>query len=146
MGVGDVRKPSAVEEQYFLLKETHCLGFNEHTHWTIETWKQDQELELYNAMNDLWLCFVSERAPWARYQFSNEQWNMWYMACYSIDSFRRFVFQSTFLRSIDLKEDELVRLQSSDEALMQFAFRWLSFCLFGERSVSLRGNRCSIPR
>jgi|YNPNPStandDraft_1061719.scaffolds.fasta_scaffold44809_2 Fe-S-cluster containining protein len=126
------------EERYFLVREPHCLGYREGVHWTIEAWKADQGLGIYNSMNDRWLAFVSGRAPWARYRFSPQQWKMFYTACYSIDGFRRFVFESTLLRLVDLDEEEIARLKASDEELLGFAFRWLSFCLFGERCIPLK--------
>lgn len=58
------------------------------------------------------------------------------MACYDIDRFREFVNSDAFTKLFDLQEAEKDAL-ASDEALMQFAFRFLRQVMFGEESIAL---------
>jgi hypothetical protein len=60
------------------------------------------------------------------------------MAAYDLDTFREFVFSSTFLRRFDLDDDLVESLRTDDRALLLFALRWLRFALFGEPTVGRR--------
>jgi len=60
------------------------------------------------------------------------------MACYDLDSFRRFVFESTFLKRFQVEEDVLERIREDDEELLRFAFRWLRFALFREPTIDIK--------
>ncbi len=64
---------------------------------------------------------------------------MLFTACYDLDKFREFVFESTLLTRFDVDEDFVDELRSSDEALLRFAYLWLRFSLFGEKTVRIKG-------
>ncbi len=68
------------------------------------------------------------------------------MACYDLDTFREFVFKSTFLTRFDLDGAAVEKLQTDDEALLQFAFRWLRFALFGEPTMQPRPEESEQPQ
>ncbi len=63
---------------------------------------------------------------------------MFYMACYDLDSFRSFVFESSFRERFELEPDLVEKLGADDAALLRFAFRWLRFALFGEPTMKPR--------
>jgi len=67
-----------------------------------------------------------------------KQMDMFYMACYDLDRFRRFVFESSFLNRFEIDEARVEALRSDDEELLEFAMQWLRFTLFGERSMKIR--------
>lgn len=50
-------------EFYFLVDESHCLGFREEREWTVEEWIQDQGVRLYNEMNRPWMEIVTSKHP-----------------------------------------------------------------------------------
>ncbi len=64
--------------------------------------------------------------------------HMFYTACYDLDTFRAFVFESIFLERFELEPELLEELKTNDEALLRFAFRWLRFALFAEPTVKVR--------
>jgi hypothetical protein len=64
--------------------------------------------------------------------------HMFYTACYDLDSFREFVFESTFLDRFEVSSDLQERLRTDDASLLRFAFRWLRFALFGESTMTVR--------
>lgn len=134
-----VRSPSSgVEEEHFLVREPHCLGFEEGDRWTAEGWMRDQGLVAYNEMNDLWMEFLSRYKPGSRPELSSPQWKMFFMACYSLDRFREFVFGTRFLSLFSVSEERKEQLKGSDEALLRFAFEWLATALFGDPVLKLR--------
>jgi len=123
---------SPVEEKHFLVRETHCLGFGEAGEWSARTWMEDQGLTPYNEMNDLWMGFLSRYRPGSSPGVTPKQWQMFYMACYSPDRFRAFVFGTRFLSLFTVGEERVEAVRESDEALLGLALDWLALALFGD--------------
>ncbi len=65
---------------------------------------------------------------------------MLFTACYDLDKFREFVFESTLLERFDVDEDFVEEMREDDEALLRFAFLWLRFSLFGEPTMKPRAE------
>lgn len=125
------------EPIYFLFEDDFCKGCEENTAWTVEGYREDQGVPEREALERGFQEIVSH--PWfiGGRQLDPKRIEMFHMACYDLDTFRRFVFSSSFLKRFDL-EDELVRqLKTDDEALLAFAFRWLRFALFGEPTMKV---------
>ncbi len=131
-------KDHRVGEYYFMVKESHCLGWKEEKEWTIQEWLTDQGLDAYNTMNDSFMDITTGRPLKILKKFSNRQLQMYYMACYDPDAFRRFVFESSFMDRFDIAEEVLNRIHTDDIELMAFACRWLKFSLFGEMTLQIK--------
>ncbi len=123
-------------EFYFIVKEPHCLGFDEKREWTVDEWIKDQGLDQYNAMNGSFLDITAGKRAKTIRALSDQKLQMFYMACYSIDDFRCFIFETTFLNRFDIPKDVLARIKTDDIELMVFASRWLKFSLFGEKTLA----------
>ncbi len=65
---------------------------------------------------------------------------MLFTACYDLDKFREFVFDSTLLQRFEVDEDFVEEMRYDDEALLRFAFLWLRFSLFGEPTVKAKAE------
>jgi hypothetical protein len=57
---------------------------------------------------------------------------MAFMACFNVDEFRKFIFESTFLTRFAVSQDRIDRLKESDVELMTFGFDWVKFFLTGK--------------
>lgn len=125
-------------EYYFLVKEAHCLGFEQDRQWTVEEWIEDQELDEYNTMNDLFLDITAGIQAKTLKALSEQKLGMFYMACYNLDEFRKFLFSTTFLDRFDIEPHVIARLRTDEIELMRFACRWLRFALFGEKTIPTR--------
>jgi len=123
---------AGVDEKYFLVREAHCAGFGAGREWTAGTWMQDQDLTPYNEMNDLWMGFLSRYRPGSRPGLTSKHWQMFYLACYSPDRFRAFVFNTRFLTLFEVSDETVKALRRSDEELLKFSLNWLAFSLFGD--------------
>jgi Fe-S-cluster containining protein len=130
--------PSRVEEEHFLVREPHCFGFEEGELWTPKAWMENQGLGVYNEMNDLWMDFLARYKPGSREDLEPPKWKMFFMACYSLDRFREFVFGTRFLSLFSISAERQEELQQSDEALLRFAYTWLAYSLFGDPVLELR--------
>jgi hypothetical protein len=63
---------------------------------------------------------------------------MAFMASYNVDTFRQFVFNSSFLSRFDLPEERLEDARRSDTALLLLGFDWIRRFLFGEGPLGLK--------
>jgi Fe-S-cluster containining protein len=128
-------------EYYFTVKEAHCLGWQEAKEWTIQAWLADQGMDEYNTMNDSFTDITTGKLSKRLRTLSHQQLKMYFMACYDLDAFRRFVFESSFLERFDIAEESLDRIRTDDIELMMFACRWLKFSLFGEMTLQINRRR-----
>jgi hypothetical protein len=64
--------------------------------------------------------------------------NIFIMVSYDLDSFRSFVFNSSFLERFDISTDTVEKIKSDDEELLKFGFDWLKFALFAEGPIHPR--------
>jgi Fe-S-cluster containining protein len=133
-----VEMESHAREKFFIVREEHCLGFQESKEWTMETWMANEGLEEYNAMNDRWLEIISSTRSLGPQKEVSRKIQMFFMASYNLDRFREFVFKSRFFELFDVPSGLNDRLASEDAALMQFAFEWLKFSLFGEKTLRIK--------
>lgn len=120
-------------EKYFLIRESHCKGFEEHQTWTLHEWMKHEGLQEYHAMNEPWLQILASPHSLGSPSHLEKKQQMFFMASYNLDRFREFVFKSRFLEKFALSDTLSLDLKAHDTALMQFSFEWLQFSLFGQK-------------
>jgi hypothetical protein len=128
-----------LQEEFFLVRESHCLGFGEAREWTVEQWLADQGLKAYDEMNALWMRLNrnarrGERLP----PVTGDKLKMYFMACYNLDQFRRFVFESRFLQMFRIDAGTTARIGTDQTELLKLAFAWLEFSLFGKQTMQIK--------
>ena len=133
-----VDQEKEAREKVFVVREEHCLGFREERTWTIEEWMADQGLEEYSAMNDLWLEIISSPRSLGPEKEIPRKMQMFSMASYNLDKFRKFVFESRFLQLFDVDSKMIETLAKDDRELMRFAFNWLKFSLFALNTIKIK--------
>lgn len=124
------------EEFYFFVKEEHCKGFEESDEWSIQSWREDQGVDTYDEMNREWKRILLSRSIPGQ-NIDEKKQAMFYMACYDVDRFRRFVFESGFLERFDV-EDDIVEKIKDDVELMKFGFRLMKYILLLEETLKLK--------
>jgi len=130
------RAGQKTEPVHFLFEDDFCRGHTEKRDWTVAAWKADQDLSEQEELEAGFRDLVSH--PWfigGTRQLDPKRMEMFYTACYDLDTFRRFVFSTTFITRFELENDLVALLQTDDEALMRFAFRWLRYALFAEPTM-----------
>jgi len=115
------------KESYFLIKERHCLGFKESKEWTIDAWKENQQIETYNAMNDLMMGLVSLNNRRDKKKLTADEAALFFLACYDLDRFKVVALEKGLLAGERTKA-----IQNDDAALMCFAIDWVKDQLFGD--------------
>lgn len=123
---------------YFVLKEEGCKGGDEPRQWTVRQWLDDQRVDEYDEWGEAFKELTLHRFFEDGGVLSPEKLHMLYTACYDLDRFREFVFGSTLLERFEVDEEFVEEMRYDDEALLRFAFLWLRFSLFGERTMKPR--------
>jgi Fe-S-cluster containining protein len=142
VGVASARteaEPNA-PEFYFLMQEEPCDGFAEGRSWTIRQWKEDQGVQPYDAMGDLFKEITLHPHFRRGGSLNPQQMEMFFMATYDLDRFRAFVFESSFLEKYEVEPETVEKMRADDEELLRFGFRWLRACLFSEPTVRLKAT------
>ncbi len=139
LGVAKPKNPTPTDQPfYFVLHEELCHGHGQGKTRTVREWIAEQGIEEYEMMGasfqELVLHDFWNRGP----ALTPQQAEMFYMACYDLDRFRRFVFESRFLELFEIDEARVEALRGDDEELLEFGLLWLRFSLFGEKTMKIR--------
>jgi len=139
LGSAEPKCPTPTERGfYFLLREPLCHGHQQGLTRIVRQWLSEQGVEDYEAMGapfrELMLHDFWDQAE----PLSPQKMEMYFMACYDLDRFRRFVFETRFLELFDIDEARVEALRTEDESLLEFATQWLRFSLFGERTMRVK--------
>jgi len=126
------------ERFYFLMKEEACKGWDEKRECSVRCWLDEQGLDEYDEWGEHFKELTLHEFFAAGGVLSPEKMHMLFTACYDLDKFREFVFESTLLQRFEVHEDFVEEMRYSDEALLRFAFLWVRFSVFGEPTVRLR--------
>jgi len=126
------------EKFYFIIKEEHCKGHNRPREWTVAEWLKDQETETYAKFGELFKNITIHPSLERGKKLSPQQIDMYWAALYDLDKFRRFIFESSFLKRFNVDEEELRKIKSDDVELLRFGFKWIGFALFGEKRIEMK--------
>jgi uncharacterized protein len=133
---------SEEEKFFFLVREDHCKGFEEDKEWTIREWRADQGVDVRDEMNKEWLRLVMRRKSFGMQASLSEQAKrMFFMASTDIATFRKFVFESSFLATYELDDETINRIKEDDVELMLFSFKYLAATLFGAQVLKIRAEK-----
>lgn len=125
---------------FFVLQEDVCKGYEESKEWTVAEWLENQGVEEYDVWGEQFKEITLHKFFEDGGSLTPEKMEMLFTACYDLDKFREFVFNSTLLKRFDVDEDFVDEMKCSDEALLRFAFLWMRFSLFGEPTVRVKAD------
>jgi Fe-S-cluster containining protein len=134
----DSEKGPVNEEFYFFIRDPNCLGYNEGKEWTIESWRIEQEADLYDEMNREWKEIQLRRNTSGKPDLDSKQQAMLYMASYDIDKFKSFIFESGFLDLLEIDKEEIEKIRNDEIALMKFGFKYLKYILMLEETLKVK--------
>lgn len=126
------------DEFYFMIKEGHCKGFEEHTDWTVGEWRKDQGADLYDEMNRGWMDILIKKKSFGEREFPEIKNQMFFMVSTNTDYFREFVFGSSFLETYDIPQERIEKIRTDDAELLKLGFEWLRSAMFAEETLKIR--------
>jgi len=141
LGVASLSHKEDIDEAdfYFFVNEPHCLGFEEEKIWSIRDWRQDQGVDIHDEINAQWTdLIVRKRSFPANIKLSEQGKQMFFLASYNIDKFRKFVFESSFLKRYPIDTETLEKIKTDEIQLLKFGLRWLKQVLFDKGDFKIK--------
>lgn len=130
------------EPVYFFRPPDFCEGQKQSQLFTLSDWAKDQDSVTYNKMTADWAeiknMFMVN--PWGIEGPSGSRAKMAFMAAYNLDSFREFVFESSFLKRFRVKADLQKKIRKNDVDLLKFSFAFIRVTIFGQPSSLLKSR------
>lgn len=125
-----------VVEQFFVVREPHCRGFEEDARWSSGEWLKDQDLKEYNRHNDRHMLLLA-RAKDLGARLDQRQANMVFLAAYNLDGFMRFLSDTGMMDRLEMGAHDREAVERDETRRLEFAMDWLDMILFG-RTEALR--------
>jgi uncharacterized protein len=124
----------------FFRPPAFCLGQHETQEWDLAGWAEDQEAGVHNRMTAEWAAIkrLFMQDPWGAEGPGGPRARMAFMAAYNLDSFRSFVFESSFLKRYRVKPALVRKLRRNENALLSFGFEWIKLFVWGLPSSQMR--------
>ena len=119
-------------EARFIIREDICMGHREPKTWTLKEWMKDQGTIGIESDNKTWLEIVAKLKAMKLSENQKHEISLFIMASYDVDTFSRFVFESSMLKRFKVEKKTVDLIRSNQLELLKFAMMWLQFTLFGE--------------
>jgi len=104
----------------------------------VAEWMSDQEIGEYNEMGALFKEITLHPVIQGGKPLQIKQMDMFFTACYDLDRFRRFLFETTFFEKFVIEPEIIEKLKTDDVELLRFGFRWIKFSLLKEKALTLK--------
>ena len=125
LGRGVTRHGGTLTEQFILLREPHCRGFDEKCLQTVQSFTVSQGLEPYNRFNDMLTGITQHERIGADLRLSAEQYRLYKLALFNLDSFRRLILEDQLEYPLEVPD----RIVQDDELLLGFGMRFVKALL-----------------
>lgn len=125
------------KEFYFVAESSRCLGLKESNQWKVGNWLEDQGIPAYNEVEGLF-NEINQMAPSLGKISNNRIRQMFYMTCYDLDKFKRFIVESKFLDIFEIGEEEIEKIKTDEIELMRFGFKWVKFGMLDQGTLKIR--------
>jgi len=128
------------ERHFLMIKEPHCKGHEEDREISIADYRKEQVVEEFDELNRDWYRIILKKkstgptigAP------SDMSLQLFFMASYDVDRFRRFVTSDNFKKMYDISDEKFASFENDDIELMSFGFQLMKQVLFGELTIKER--------
>ena len=124
-----------ITERFMLLKEPHCLGFNEPQKQTVRQWIEGQEIETYNSINDKLMQIIRLKNQVLPGPLDLKSRHLVYLALYDLDNFRNQIFKNKFLDKVDVDPQKAAAAEADDTALLEVGMQWVEQIVFKQEAA-----------
>jgi uncharacterized protein len=136
--IKDSERGPAPYEYFFFIREPNCTGYEEDKEWTVDTWRKEQGVDVYDEMNKEWAEIQLRRDNEGQPKLDEKKQSLMYMASYDMDRFKKFVLESNLLDIFDIDSEEVEKIKSDEIALMKFGFKYMKYILMLEETFKLK--------
>lgn len=123
------------QQFHVLLREPHCLGFQESPLLTVAKWHDDQGLNVYNEMNDLVMTLLLDERIRKGFRPDRQGCEKYILALCNLDEFRNF---------LHIHEKDADHEGLDDIELLRYAVSWLKKELFGNNNADVENKQSGI--
>jgi len=141
LGSGTLAHKDDADDQhgiFFFINEPHCKGFDKQNNWTVREWRNDQDASAFDEINAGWYdIMVMKRSFPPNVSLTEKAKNLFFFASYNIDKFKRFVFESNFIKLHNVDDKTAQEMRDDEIKLFMFGQKWLKWILFKKGEYSL---------
>jgi Fe-S-cluster containining protein len=119
------RETGKMTERFMLLTEPHCLGFQAPKEQTVRQWVIDQDIAVYNRINDQLMEIISLKNRLHPGALDLETRRRFYTALYDLDEFRNRLFSQPLANKFEVDPEKLRAAETDDAALLEAAMEWI---------------------
>ena len=144
MGVMSRRDKDTYEDYlvFFKNKEDICKGWDEDKTQTVQEYREEQGVVEYDELSREWMQLILKKksAGPAVGKPSEMSLQLFFLASFDLDRFRRFIQSPSFQKTYTLSPEEYAEILSDDVNVMKFGYRLMKHVLFGEVSIPMVEN------
>ncbi|MCP4627765.1 MAG: YkgJ family cysteine cluster protein [bacterium] len=129
-GVSRSRESGMMVEQFMVLKEQHCCGFDKGTARTVRQWIDEQGIAVYNEINDKLLQIISLKNIQKPGALNIKSRHMFFTALYDPDNFKSQIINNALLEDMPLDPSQVDKAFEDDLALLEVGMKWVERVLF----------------
>ena len=133
--VSRCRQTGRLRQHFALIRESHCLGFQQDHRQSVAQWLQSQQLGVYLEHNDRFLEIIGLKNQQASGPLDLRSQHLFNLALYDLDSFREHILHKELLAEWRLPSDTLQRLEVDDVALLGVGHRFVAQQLFAKETA-----------
>lgn len=122
----------------FCFDSSRCHGLKEKNQWTVNEWADNQGVKISEPTEADFKEIPKNLKFTGLASIDKHIKDMFVMACYNVDKFRKYVLDSSFVEVFNVPEETVNNLKSSDVELMKFGFRWLAYQMDIRKSMEIR--------
>jgi len=129
-GVARDRKTGRITEQFMVLKEPHCRGFDGGKTQSVQQWIDEQGIAVYNKINDKLLQIISLKNRRKSGVLDRKSRHLFFTALYDLDSFRSQIINSGLPADCRLESSLVDKTLEDDATLLELGMSWITQVLF----------------
>ncbi len=126
------RSTGEMTTQFMVLRESHCLGFEEGKTRTLRQWIDEQGFAVYNENNDKLLQIISLKNQLIPGRLDNKSSHLFNTALYDLDNFRLQIQNNGLLDNFHVNSKIMDAALKNDVALLDLAMQWIKHVLFDQ--------------
>jgi Fe-S-cluster containining protein len=119
------RETGKMTERFMLLTEPHCLGFQAPKEQTVRQWVIDQDIAVYNRINDQLMEIISLKNRLHPGALDLETRRRFYTALYDLDEFRNRLFSQPLANKFEVDPEKLRAAEIDDAALLEVGIEYV---------------------
>ena len=124
------RSTGRMTEQFMVIKESHCRGFEYGITRTLQEWMHDQGVVDYNEINDRLMKIISLKNRLIPGPLDDKSRHLFRLALYSLDEFKSQIRNNGILNDFDVNPKILEAALEDDVALLNLGMNWIERVLF----------------